>query len=274
MRSFDPAFVIQSIPKLLAWLPVTLLVLAATVVIGSVLGLALARAGHSRTPLLRNLAAAYVGVVRCTPPIIMLFIIYYGLPLLMNAAFGIDINSIHKALFVILSFSLLFSANMAEIMRSAYGAVDRGQTEAALSVGMSPVQAFVHIVLPQATVSALPNFTNSLINLMKDGSLAYTIGLLDMMGQGTLIISRNHGAYSLEIYTALALIYWLLTVLIEKLMNAWEARLSVGSNPAAVQRRVNAGSHQGIRSRIHRRVRLRIHRHLKRLAALRGGDQP
>lgn len=241
MRTYNPYFVIQSIPDLLALLPVTLLVLAATAAIGTVLGAILARAGRSRLAIVRKSAEMYIAGVRCTPPIVMLFMIYYGLPLIIQAIAGVDINSMNKAVFVIIALALLFSSNMAEIIRAAYESVDRGQKEAAVSIGLSEMQTFTRILLPQATAAALPNFTSSLVNLMKDGSLAYTIGLLDMMGQGTLIISRNHGAYGLEIYTALAIIYWLLTILTEKVLAVWEEKLSVGDAATVVSRTIRSG---------------------------------
>jgi L-cystine transport system permease protein len=117
---------------------------------------------------------------------------------------------------------------MSEVMRSAYLAVDRGQREAALSIGLSRIQSFFRITLPQTVVFALPNFGNSLITLMKEGSLAYTIGLIDVMGQGTLIISRNYGARAMETYIALAVIYWSLTLLFQYSFGALERRLSRG----------------------------------------------
>ena len=73
---------------------------------------------------------------------------------------------------------------------------------------------------------AIPNFTNALVNLMKEGSLAYTIGLIDIMGKGQLIIGQNHGSYSLEVYLALFILYWALTLLVEKGAGLWEQRLT------------------------------------------------
>ena len=70
-----------------------------------------------------------------------------------------------------------------------------------------------HVVLPQAALIALPNFGNALINLMKEGALAYTIGLVDLLGKGNLIIAQNYGAYGIEIYLACLLIYWAMTSL-------------------------------------------------------------
>jgi L-cystine transport system permease protein len=227
-RPFYPAFIITTIPKLLAYLPVTLLVMCATVLFGTLLGFLLAKARLGRSPLWARLAAGYTQAMRCTPSIVLLFIVYYGLPGVCKALFGIDINGIYKGIFVIITMTLLFAATMSELLRSAYQAVDRGQREAAVSIGLSETEAFFRIVAPQALIYALPNFGNGLINLMKEGALAYTIGLVDMMGQGTLIISRNYGAYGLEVYIAQALIYWCLTILFERSFGVLEKRLSRG----------------------------------------------
>lgn len=233
MRPFEPLFIFEVFFDLLPFLPVTLLMLAGSVFFGSLLGFILARAKVTGRKISRLLADAYIAMMRCTPPIVLLFIVYYGLPELLLTAIGLDINAIEKGIFVLVTFTLLFGATMSEIMRSAYESIDKGQREAALSIGLSPFQAFYRIVLPQATAVALPNFSNILINLMKDGSLAFTIGLIDVMGKGTLIISKNFGSYALETYIALALIYWGLTLIIEKSFSMLERSLSRGKRSIA-----------------------------------------
>jgi L-cystine transport system permease protein len=227
-RPFYPEFIVKVFPRLLASLPVTLFLMAGTVIAGSLLGFLLARARLGRGPLAGRIAAAYTMTMRCTPSIVLLFIVYYALPELVMGLFGIDINGMYRGVFVIITLSLLFAANMGELMRAAYLSVDRGQREAALSAGLSEVQAFFRITAPQAMTAALPNFCNALVALMKEGALAYTIGMVDMMGQGSLIISRNYGAYGLETYIALALIYWAVTIIIERSFQAMEKRLSRG----------------------------------------------
>lgn len=234
MRPFDPSFIWEVIPKLLPYLSVTLYMLFGTVFFGSLLGLVLARAKVRRRRIPKLLADIYIVALRCTPPIVLLFIVFYGLPELLMYTAGVDINSFHRGIFVLVTFTLLFAASISEVMRTAYESVEKGQREAAVSIGLSEFQAFYRIVLPQAVTVALPNFANALVNLMKDGSLAYTIGLIDIMGQGTLIISRYYGSYALETYIALALIYWSMTLLIEKSFHALEKRLSKGKRGIAV----------------------------------------
>ncbi|MDR1318094.1 MAG: amino acid ABC transporter permease [Treponema sp.] len=227
-RPFYPEFILGVFPRLLARLPVTLLLMTGTVIAGSLLGFLLAKARLGRSPLAGRIAGTFIVALRCTPSIVLLFIIYYALPELVMGFFGIDINGMSKSVFVILTLSLLFSANMGELMRAAYLSVDKGQREAALSAGLSEVQAFFRVTAPQALTTALPNFCNALVALMKEGALAYTIGMIDMMGEGSLIISRNYGAYGLETYIALALIYWAVTIILERGFRALEKRLSRG----------------------------------------------
>ncbi len=224
MRPFNPMKIPEFIPQLLPFLSVTLAIMLATVFFGGILGFILAFC-KLKGRVSAKIAQAYIYIIRCIPSIVMLFMVYYGLPKFL-LIFNIDINNYDRAFFVILTFSLLFAASMAEVFRTAYIAIDKGQTEAALSIGLTPLQAFIRIVFPQALVVALPNFTNALINLMKEGALAYTIGLIDLMGKGDLIIYNNQGAYNLETYIALSLIYWAMTIIIEKTFMHFEMRLS------------------------------------------------
>ena len=146
---------------------------------------------------------------------------------------GANINFWPKIIFVIFTLSLLYAAQLSQIFRSAYTAVGKSQFEAGISVGLSPFQTVTRIMIPQAIVYALPNLGNSLIALLKEGSLAYTIGLIDVMGKGNLIISRNYGAYALETYIALAFVYWSLTLIIEKIFKRLEIKFSKGMEIAS-----------------------------------------
>ena len=227
-RPFDPAFALAMIPSLLPYFAVTIGVTAASALAGSCIGLGVARARLSRTKAVRAIAAGYTAVLRSTPSIVLLFLVFYGFPAAVHALTGINIHFWHRAVFVIITFTLLFSATMSEVFRSAWLSVDRGQFEAAVSAGLSPAQAQLRIVLPQAAVSAIPNFGNALISLMKEGALAYMVGLIDAMGQGFLVVSRNYGARSLETFLALAVLYWALTAILERVFLLVERRLSRG----------------------------------------------
>ena len=227
-KPFDSLFILEVIPELLPYLGATFFIVIGTVVFGSIIGIVLARAKIKGGRIGRAIAETYIYIIRSTPSIILLFMVFYGLPEVLLATVKINCNGLHVGVFVLITFSILFSANMSEVMRSSYLAVDKGQYEAAISIGLSEWDAFRRIVLPQCIVVAIPNFVNALVNLMKEGALAYTIGFIDIMGKGTLIIGNHYGSYALETYIALAIIYWLLTVLIEYSFGLIEKKLSKG----------------------------------------------
>lgn len=227
-RPFSPDIIFTSIPALLPYLTVTLVVGVTSILTGSILGMLLAWAKLSGHKVIRALADGYTYIIRCTPSIVLLFIVFYGLPKFMEAEFGIDLDDLSRAVFVIITFTLLFGAYVSEVFRSAYETVDKGQYEAAVTIGLSPKQAFFRVMLPQAAVIALPNFGNSVINLMKESALAYTIGLIDLLGRTNLIIAKNYGAYGIELYVACLLIYWGLSVVIEQAFLRMESYLDRG----------------------------------------------
>ncbi len=225
-RPFSPDVIFTSIPGLLPYLGVTICIGLISIILGSLFGLSLAWAKLSGHKFLRALAEGYTYIIRCTPSIVLLFVIFYGLPKLAESLFDYDIDDLSRAVFVVMTFTLLFGAYVSEVFRSAYLTVDRGQYEAAVTSGLSPWQAVLRIVIPQAAVIALPNFGNSVINLLKESALAYTIGLIDLLGRTNLIISQNYGAYGIELYTACLLLYWLLNIIIERSFLSLELRLS------------------------------------------------
>lgn len=225
MRPFNPSYIFEVLPQLIPYLGVTISMTVGTVLLGSILGLLLAAFKIRKGKIGKIITEMYIYVIRCVPSIVMLFVIYYGLPKLLLCV-GLDINDVGKGFFVIITYTILFSATIAEVFRSAYELVDKGQREAALSIGLSEWQTFYRIILPQCSVAALPNFANSLVSIIKEGSLAYTVGLIDIMGKGQLIISKNQGSYSVEIYISLAVLYWILTILIEQSFKYLEKRLA------------------------------------------------
>lgn len=225
MVSYEPSRVITFLPEILSALPLTLWVLVLTILFGSLLGLFLAWSQLSGEKSLSSFARGYVFILRCTPPIVLIFLVFYGLPRFLEWWLGIDVNGWSRSVFVILAMTLLFAASISEVFKSSYQALPKGQLEAGLSIGLTDYQTFVRILLPQAFRIALPNITTAIINLLKDIALAYTIGLVDLMGAGNLVISRNLGNYSLETYTAVAIIYWILALILSVGTHVVENRL-------------------------------------------------
>lgn len=227
-RPFSPSQILVSLKIIFPKLGVTFGVVMGTVFFAFLISALLVRQKFSHYKFWNGFANFYIHILRCTPSIVLLFIVFYGIPKFVLVVFGININFCPKIIFVITALSLLYAAELAEIIRSALMSVGREQYEAGLSVGLSPFKSMFRIVIPQAFVVAIPNFGNSLIALLKEGSLAYTIGLIDVMGSGNLIIARNYGAYALETYIALAIIYWGLTLIIENVFKILQKHFSKG----------------------------------------------
>lgn len=227
-RPFSPSQILVSLKIIFPKLGVTFGVVMGTVFFAFLISTLVVRQKFSHHKFWNGFANFYIHILRCTPSIVLLFIVFYGIPKFVLVTFGVNINFWPKIIFVIIALSLLYSAELAEIIRSALISVGREQYEAGLSVGLSPFKSLFRIVIPQAFVVAIPNLGNSLISLLKEGSLAYTIGLIDIMGSGNLIIARNYGAYALETYIALAIIYWSLTLIIENIFKILQKHFSKG----------------------------------------------
>lgn len=228
MVSYDLSYVFKFLPDILSALPLTLWILLLTTSLGSLLGALLAWGQLYGDEVLASLSRGYVFVLRCTPPIVLLFMVFYGLPEFLEWWLGLDVNGWSRTIFVVTAMTLLFAASISEVFKSAYEAVPVGQMEAGLSIGLTELQTFWRILFPQAFRIALPNISNAILNLLKDTALAYTIGLADVMGAGNLLIGRNLGNYSLETYTAVAAIYWELALLLSVGSQLLEKSLDAG----------------------------------------------
>lgn len=165
---------------------------------------------------LQWLARVYVSFFRGTPLLVQLFMIYYGLPQL-----GIQLDPLPAAL---IGFSLNMAAYTAEILRAAIASIDRGQWEAAASIGMCRAQTLYRAILPQAARTALPPLGNSFISLVKDTALAATIQVPELFRQAQLITARTFEIFTM--YLAAALIYWLLASVLAYFQGRLEHRVN------------------------------------------------
>jgi len=224
MRPFDPVFIIHYFFELAPFIGRTVQVMFFSIICGTAAGALLAWARLSSSFIARMFSAVYVHIIRCTPSIVLLFIVYYGFPKLIESTTGMKTGCSGKLLYVTITLSLLFAATMCELFRSAYNAVDTGQKDAAFCCGFTPFQTAWFIIMPQALTAAVPVFCNEVIALLKQGALAFTIGFIDLMGETDVIVARNYGAHGLETYIALAIIYWGLSIAIEQIAGIVEQR--------------------------------------------------
>ncbi|GIP29594.1 L-cystine transport system permease protein TcyL [Paenibacillus sp. J23TS9] len=232
---FDFTYIFSYFPKLLSTLGITLLIVAGSLLVGIILGFLIALPRLYRIPVVNTLAKVYVSFFRGTPILIQLFLFYYGLPEILKLV-HIDISRAPVLVFVILTYGLHTGAFMSETIRASVTAVDRGQVEAAYAMGMKGHQAFTRIVLPQALAIAVPVFSNLVIALLKDTSLAFTLGVMEMTGKADTLGSLTQ--HFVEAYISLALIYLAVSFTLEKLLLTLERRLLRHEQPdPAGQRR-------------------------------------
>jgi L-cystine transport system permease protein len=212
--------------KMLPYVPQTFLYVFFSLFFGIILGFACAMAKLGKNRILRGIAEGYTTVMRCMPSITVLFLVYYLVPALLRNYLGVNIDGMNALFFVILTFTLFLGASLSEMMRTSYLAVARDQFEAALSLGLTAFQAFYRIVLPQAFFYSLPNLGNTVIYLLKEGALGYTIGLTDVMGKAYLMNADSFSVHALEIYVSLAFIYWPLALILEQVFRKLEEKFS------------------------------------------------
>ena len=229
-KLFDFQQVFKNIPELLAYLPITLELAILAMVIGLVLGLVLAIIKIKQIPVLKQLAGVFVSVIRGTPVLVQLYIVYFGVPMFfkhLNQKYGTNlaVADIPGFAYAVLALGLNSSAFSSEMIRSALMSVGKGQIEAANALGMTYGQALRRIILPEALTVALPTIGNSLISSIKGTSLAFTCAVVEMTAQGKIIGGRNYRYF--EVYCSLAIIYWVVTVIIEQLLKFTEKKLGI-----------------------------------------------
>lgn len=207
---------LNSAPFLLKGAMYTIVLSLGGMFFGLLLGFALALMRLSTFRLLSWTSRIYVSFFRGTPLLVQLFMIYYGLPQL-----GIQLDPLPAAL---VGFSLNMAAYVCEILRAAISSIDKGQWEAAASIGMTRAQTLRRAILPQAARTALPPLGNSFISLVKDTALAATIQVPELFRQAQLITARTFEIFTM--YLAAALIYWLLASALALLQNHLEARVN------------------------------------------------
>ena len=209
--------VIDALPKMVEYgskvtIPLTVLSFSLALVISVIVALI----QYARVPVLRQLCRVYIWVIRGTPLLVQLFLVFYGLPYL-----GVELDAYPTAVLV---FGFNEAAYMAESFRGALESVPKGQLEAGLCVRMSYIKVMWHIVLPQAFRTAFPSLSNSLISMVKGTSLAATITVTEMFRQAQVINARVYEP--LVLYTECALIYLLICSVLTILQHMIEKRLN------------------------------------------------
>jgi polar amino acid transport system permease protein len=214
---FDFWLIVESIPFLVKGAVYTVQVSVLAIVFGLVLGWMLGLVAVSGVRWLRAIAWGYVQFIRGTPLLVQIFLIYFGLP-----ALGINIPAYWSG---VIALGLNSAGFQAEIVRAGIESIDRGQTEAARSIGMSGFQTLLFILVPQTIRRVIPPLTNELITLTKSSSLLSAIAVLELTHAGQAIIARTFAPF--EIYAAVAVFYLILIAVLSRGSALLERRVFV-----------------------------------------------
>jgi polar amino acid transport system permease protein len=216
MYQWDFYTVLQSFDLFVIGLWVTFLYTIGSISIGIVIGLLTCYARMSSSILLRTIAKTYQEIFRCTPLLVQIMWAYYALPLITG-------YSISNSTAGLLTLSLYVGSFYAEIFRGGVNAVDKGQTEAALSTGMSKFQSMQFVIFPQAIKKMLPAFINQSVIQVKNTSLLYAISIGELTYMTSVINSETYRP--MEAYSLAAVMYFLMLYPLTKFADHVERKL-------------------------------------------------
>lgn len=212
------------VPELLSAMPLTLAIMFTAMIVGFCLALIATTYRVRRLPVISQLADLYVSYARSVPVVLQLFVAFYGLPLL-GALVGVP-DFLSATVASMVGLSLYHGGYLSEVMRPAYLAVDRGQHDAADSLGYTFRQKITRVVGPQAVHIALPGYGNSIIYLIHNVALVMYIGAADVMATAHLIMERDYNQYQFQTYLVLAVIYSVMCLITWLIVRAFELRSS------------------------------------------------
>ncbi len=229
----------NEIPNLLEGAKNTLFITSLAVAIGVVMGLAISIMRLSRRRVFRWPGAVYTEMFRCTPMIVQILLFYYGLfPKLQGFlnTFGIPFLTnlqLHRAPAVyagVAALGLNSGAYLGEIFRGGILSIDKGQREAALSLGMREYQVMYHVVLPQALTNALPSIGNEFLTMIKDSALVSTIAVSELTYRAMLVAARSYEYFTM--YVGIGIMYFIMCFTTSRLLARLEKRMRVGQTAA------------------------------------------
>jgi len=224
------SFMWETFFKMLEFVPVTLFLAITSMLLASLVGLVGAVALVRNIPIIKQIATVYLLLGRAIPTMVMLYLVYFGLPILLMAfteKTGIDTGYQHvpPMVFAIMGLTVHTGAYVTEIFRAAILSIEKGQMEAALSVGMTWFQGLYRIILKQAAVFAMPLLANQFLGLIKSTSIVFTITVIELLGGAKIACAENYRY--LETYLVVAIIYWAISIVFERFFLLAEDKLGL-----------------------------------------------
>ncbi|MUK90769.1 ABC transporter permease subunit [Ornithinibacillus sp. L9] len=210
--------IIDALPYLWEGLQVTIYIFFVAILLGFIIGLIMALFRLSPWKILNWIAKIFIDAIRGTPILVQLFFFYFGLN-------SLEFISLDRSTAGIITVAINAGAYFAEIIRAGIQSIDKGQTEAARSLGLTSTQTMRHIILPQALRRMLPTFTNQAIISLKDTSLLSVIGIADLTQKGQVVIAATYKAF--HIWLAVGVMYFILIYLLSLLSSYLERRFEL-----------------------------------------------
>ena len=225
------------IPQLVKKIPITLELAGLAFVLSIFVGLVIAVIRYKKIKVLNPIASVFLSLMRGTPMLIQLYVAYYGIPailrLLNSWGANIDVNMVPKMVYAFVALGLYQAAFTSETFRAALESVDKGEIEAATALGMPYHKVLSRVIIPEAAENAVPGICNSLIGLVKGTSLASTCGIIEITYQNQILAGRDYRY--LEGYVALAIIYWIMTIILERIFKVVEKRIKIPDQPEPIK---------------------------------------
>lgn len=218
MRLIDILNILNILTQLSEGMLFSILIFSVTLILSLPLGLLVAFARMSKIEAIRILASIYISIMRGTPLMLQLMVVYFG----PYYIFGIKVVDNYRIIAALIGFVINYAAYFAEIYRGGIQSIGRGQYEAAKLLGYTKTQTFMVIILPQVIKRILPSITNEVITLIKDTSLAFTISVLEMFSRAKALASSST---SMVPFVVAACIYYVFNFIVEFIMNGIEKRL-------------------------------------------------
>ena len=226
---FDIGFLFKTFFLIWKAVPTTLLITVVSLAIGGIIGFFIALARVNNIKVLSQIGRAYVSVIRGTPVVLQILVIYSVVPSLLNAilkASGSSVNvfDLNPIIYAFIVFSLNMAGTLSEVFRSALLTVNKGQLEAGLTTGLTASQTYKRIIIPQALTAAIPNLCNATVGLIKNTSLAFMMTVRDITAVAK--IEASYGYNYVEAYLDILVIYVIICSIVQFGFKKWEKRSS------------------------------------------------
>jgi len=227
---FDIEVLLPDLWSILGAVPRTLLMALIVFILSTLIGSLFAFVEHRRIPVLREFVVAYKVAFKGVPMVIVIFLAYYGLPpalQFLGSLFGVTLNAhaMPNWVTLIVALTACVAAFQAEVVKGALNSFDKGQADAAYSLGYKSSQMFRRVLFPQVIVAAIPDLANSVMVIMKALSLGFAIEVVDIFAQSQLTAALNF--YYLEAFVIAVVIYMVIAYIVTQIADRLEAALRV-----------------------------------------------